>query len=61
MKAIKAKMNTTNPMIDLSSAEQKQDNLITYREFIQALKGAKDHLYYKILPRTLSFQKVLDS
>ena len=54
-------MNATNPMIDLSSAEQKKDNLITYREFMQALKGAKDHLYYKILPRTLSFQKVLDS
>lgn len=28
---------------------------------MSALKGAKDHLYYKILPRTLSFQKVLQS
>jgi len=26
-----------------------------------ALKGAKDQLYYKILPRTLSFQQVLHS
>lgn len=61
LRAVKLKMNATNPMIDLSSADQKEDNLITYREFMQALKGARDHLYYRILPKTLSFSKVLES
>ena len=54
---------TTNavPIIDLKSADQAADNLITYKEFISALKGSKDNLYYKILPRTLSLQTVLYS
>jgi hypothetical protein len=32
-----------------------EDNLITYREFMNAIKGLKDTLYKSILPRTLSF------
>lgn len=52
----------TNPVpIDLSAADQDPDNLVTYREFMNALKcrNAKDHLYYKILPRTLTLADVL--
>jgi hypothetical protein len=38
----------------------EEDNLITYREFMQALKGMKDDTLYKnLLPRTLSFEDVL--
>lgn len=32
-----------------------EDNLITYREFMNAIKGLKDTLYKSILPRTLQF------
>ena len=32
-----------------------EDNLITYREFMSAIKGLKNSLYKSILPRTLSF------
>lgn len=35
--------------------EYDEDNLITYREFMNAVKGL-DSLYKSILPRTLSFQ-----
>ena len=38
----------------------QQDNLITYREFISAIKNLKS-LYKTILPRTLSFKEVLTS
>ena len=62
MREIKKKMTTNAvPIIGLKSADQAADNLITYREFISALKGSKDNLYYKILPRTLSLQTVLQS
>jgi hypothetical protein len=61
IREIKAKMAANALPIDLSAADQDTDNLITYREFIQALKGAKESLYYKILPRTLSFASVLAS
>lgn len=61
MRDIKAKMMANAMPIDLSAADQDEDNLITYKEFMCALKGAKDSLYHKILPRTLSFDKVLNS
>ena len=35
--------------------EVDEDNLITYREFMSAIKGLKNSLYKSILPRTLSF------
>lgn len=56
MRELKAKIAANALPIDLSSAEQDVDNLITYKEFMASLKGAKDQLYYKILPRSLSFQ-----
>jgi len=40
---------------------QDEDNLITYREFVSALRSLKETLYKKILPRTLSFADVLSS
>ena len=55
MRELKAKIAANALPIDLWAAEQDEVNLITYREFMSALKGAKDQLYYKILPRTLSF------
>lgn len=61
LREIKAKMSANAMPIDLTGADQDEDNLITYKEFISALKGAKDSLYYKILPRTLSFMAVLES
>lgn len=56
IRELKAKMTANALPIDLSGADQDEDNLITYREFMAALKGAKDQLYYKILPRILTFQ-----
>ena len=56
MRELKAKIAANALPIDLSGAEQDEDNLITYKEFMASLKGAKDQLYYKILPRSLSFQ-----
>lgn len=38
--------------------EEEEDNLITYKEFITAIKNLKQ-LYKTILPRTLSFREVL--
>ena len=32
-----------------------EDYLVTYREFIQALRSLKTTLYKKLLPRTISF------
>ena len=40
--------------------KDEEDNLITYREFINAIKSLKS-LYKTILPRTLSFKEVLMS
>jgi hypothetical protein len=37
------------------SYDVDEDNLITYREFMSAIKGLKNSLYKSILPRTLSF------
>lgn len=38
--------------------EEEEDNLITYREYIKALKNLKK-LYKKFLPRTIGFKEVL--
>ena len=38
--------------------EDTEENLITYREYINALKVLKN-VYRKILPRTLAFKDVL--
>ena len=39
-----------------------EDYLVTYREFMSALRsGLKNSLYKTLLPRTLSFADVLDS
>ena len=44
--------------IAVSSDSSEEDNLITYREFINAIKALKT-LQKTILPRTLSFKEVL--
>ena len=41
--------------IKLITYDVDEDNLITYREFMSAIKGLKNSLYKSILPRTLSF------
>ncbi len=61
LRDIKNKMATNGVPWDFSATKQDSDNLITYREFMNALKGAKDSLYYRIMPRTLSFAAVLAS
>ena len=61
MDEIKEKYLTNAWPVKLDDAEQSPENLITYKEFIQALKSAKKGLYYKILPRTLSFLAVVES
>jgi hypothetical protein len=74
MREIKLKMRTNAVPIDLSEAEYRADNLVTCKEFMTALKtetnGGKmnrrnrepsSQLYHRILPRTLSFHKVLVS
>ena len=38
--------------------QEEEDNLITYREYIKAIKSLKK-LYKKLLPRTLGFKDVL--
>lgn len=39
-----------------------EDYLVTYREFMSALRnGLKNSLYKTLLPRTLSFSDVLES
>jgi Ca2+-binding EF-hand superfamily protein len=39
----------------------EEDNLIDYTEFSQAVSNFKQKDYYKLLPRTLSFNDVLDA
>lgn len=41
------------------NSSDNEDNLITYWEFINAIKALKE-LHPKILPRTLSFRDVLN-
>ena len=44
---------------ELKAFDWDEYNLINYREFMQALRYAKDTIQF--LPRTLSFQDVLES
>jgi len=46
--------------VEPEADEENEDNLITYREFINAIKNLSK-LYSKILPRTLSFRDVLNT
>lgn len=46
---------TAEQLKRVAAAEVDEDNLITYREFMSAIKGLKGSLYKSILPRTLSF------
>lgn len=54
-KAKEAKAEEDN---ESGKEEEEEDNLITYREFIKAIK-ALTTLYTRILPPTLSFKDVL--
>ena len=45
----------TGDGIKIVTYDVDEDNLITYREFMSAIKGLKNSLYKSILPRTLSF------
>lgn len=60
-KEIKASIAANAGGFDISAADQKEDDLITYREFMTALKSLKDTLYKKLIPRTLAFSEVLQS
>lgn len=46
--------------LNLDEARYGTDELITYKEFMSALRG-QDSLYKRILPRTLSFVEILTS
>lgn len=41
--------------INLEALSIDEDYLVTYREFMQALRSLKDTLYKTLMPRTLSF------
>jgi hypothetical protein len=41
--------------LKLITEDYDEENLITYREFMNAIKALKNSLYKSILPRTLSF------
>lgn len=60
-KEIKASILQNAAGFDITAADQKEDDLITYREFMSALKSLKDTLYKKLIPRTLAFNEVLQS
>ena len=61
MREIKDKMTTNAQPIDTAGADQDPDNLITYREFMSAIKDPKDNLFFKILPQSLNLLDVLKS
>jgi len=58
-KEMKASIAANAGGFDISAADQKEDDLITYREFMTALKSLKDTLYKKLIPRTIAFSEVL--
>jgi hypothetical protein len=58
MREMKRKMQANAPPIDMSAVSF---DLITYKEFMSALKDLKEELFYKILPRSLNFAEVLGS
>jgi len=45
------------PVVE-TNKEEEEDNLITFREYMHAIRSLKS-LYKTILPRTLSFKEVL--
>jgi len=57
-KATKAKESKQEDDDESGKQEEEEDNLITFREFIKAIKNLKS-LYRRILPPTLSFKDVL--
>lgn len=61
MSEIKEKMQQNAFPINLDEANYTEETLVTFKEFIQALKSSKKGLFYKVLPRTLSFIAVLES
>lgn len=61
MAEIKEKMQQNAFPVNLDDANKTEENLIDFKEFHGALKSAKKGLFYKILPRTLSFLAVLES
>jgi hypothetical protein len=62
LKEIEAAMANDAPNSEVSAAaEQLEDDLVTYREFMSALKSLKDTLYKNILPQTMAFADVLAS
>tara|TARA_B110000285_G_scaffold185317_1_gene210182 strand:- start:1042 stop:1458 length:417 start_codon:yes stop_codon:yes gene_type:complete len=54
----KARESKANGNDENGKQEEEEDNLITYREFIKAIKNLKS-LYRRILPPTLNFKDVL--
>jgi len=58
LKEMKKKMQANAPPIDLSSVTL---DLVTFKEFMNALKDMKEELFYRILPRSLNFADVLKS
>ena len=54
--------NTQNTAVNMEQFNITEDYLVTYREFMSALRsGLKNTLYKTLLPRTLSFIDVLES
>lgn len=54
--------NAQNAAVNMEQFNITEDYLVTYREFMSALRnGLKNSLYKTLLPRTLSFTDVLDS
>ena len=51
-----------NTAVNMDQFNITEDYLVTYREFMSALRsGLKNTLYKNLLPRTLSFADVLES
>lgn len=54
--------NAQNAAVNMEQFNITEDYLVTYREFMSALRhGLKNTLYKTLLPRTLSFVDVLES
>jgi hypothetical protein len=62
VKELEAAMASDAPTSEVTAAaEQLEDDLVTYREFMSALKSLKDTLYKNLLPQTMAFSDVLAS
>jgi hypothetical protein len=58
----KQAMPNQNASVNMEHLNITEDYLVTYREFMSALRnGLKNSLYKTLLPRTLSFADVLES